>query len=233
MSLVEWLRTGGSRCGCPAPLLVLPLSNLDMLVIGLTGSIGTGKSEVARLLVAHGAALINADEVGHDAYTPNSEIWREVVANFGDAILRPSGEIDRKKLGGIVFSDPDKLTQLNRIMHPRMARMVKERIQSLEAEGVRVVVVEAALLFEAGWDSLVDEVWVTDSPTESVVQRLQARNGLSEEEIHKRMDSQMSSVERNSRADQVLDNSGNVELLEETVQVLWDTRVKGLSKGNG
>ena len=209
------------------PLVVLPLSKLDMLVIGLTGSIGTGKSEVARLLVARGAALINADEVGHDAYTPNSELWREVVANFGDGILQPSGEIDRKKLGGIVFSDPDKLTQLNQIMHPRMARMVKERIQSLEAEGVSVVVVEAALLFEAGWNSLVDEVWVTESPTDMVVERIQARNGLGKEEVRKRIDSQMSPEERNSRADLVLDNSGNVQLLEETVSELWDTRVKG------
>ena len=200
---------------------------MDMLVIGLTGSIGTGKSEVARLLTSYGAYLINADEVGHDAYTPNSEIWSEVVATFGDGRLQPNREIDRKKLGGIVFSDPDKLTQLNQIMHPRLARMVEKRINKLRAEGVSVVVVEAALLFEAGWDSLVDEVWVTDSPTDMVVQRIQARNGLSEEEVRKRINSQMSREERNSRADLVLDNSGNVQLLEETVAGLWDARVEG------
>jgi len=196
-----------------------------MLVIGLTGGIGTGKSEVASLLQSLGAAVISADEVGHEAYAPNSESWREVVDTFGKEILQPSGEIDRQKLGAIVFSDPQQLEKLNAIMHPRMARMVADRIQVLRDQGASTVVVEAALLFEAGWDSLVDEVWTTDSSVESVVERLQARNGMDEKEARRRIDSQMDPAERIERSDLVVDNSSDVSALEQTVMALWENRV--------
>lgn len=196
-----------------------------MLVIGLTGGIGTGKSEVARLLQSLGAAVISADEVGHEAYAPNSESWHEVVDTFGKEILQPSGEIDRQKLGAVVFSDPQQLEKLNAIMHPRMAGMVADRIQVLRDQGVSTVVVEAALLFEAGWDSLVDEVWTTDSSVESVVERLQARNGMDEKEVRRRIGSQMDRAERIERSDLVVDNSGDVSALEQTVSALWDNRV--------
>ena len=89
-----------------------------MLVIGLTGSIGTGKSEVARLLESLGAVLISADQVGHEAYVPNTESWREVVEAFGRDILQPTGEIDRRKLGAIVFSDPQQLAKAQRYNAP-------------------------------------------------------------------------------------------------------------------
>ena len=197
-----------------------------MIVIGLTGGIGTGKSEVTRIFQELGAVLINADQIGHQAYTPHSEIWQEVVKAFGEEILQPGGEIDRKKLGSIVFADPDQLTRLNQIMHPRMARMVAQQIQELREQGEDVVVVEAALLFEAGWDSLVDEVWSTESPEESVIKRLQSRSGLSQEEAKKRIDSQMSAEERTSRSQVVVDNSGDLVELERVVRSIWDNRVK-------
>ena len=197
-----------------------------MFVIGLTGGIGTGKSEVARIFQELGAVLINADQIGHQAYTPHSEIWQEVVKAFGEEILEHSGEIDRKKLGSIVFADPDKLTRLNQIMHPRMARMVAQQVQELGEQGADVVVVEAALLFEAGWDSLVGEVWSTDSPEDLVIKRLQTRNGLSQVEAKKRIDSQMSAEERKSRSQVVVDNSGDLDELERVVRGVWDRRVK-------
>ena len=128
-----------------------------MLVIGLTGSIGTGKSEAARQLEALGASIISADQVGHEAYTPKTEAWDQVVVAFGDEILQEDGGIDRRKLGALVFSDPCKLEKLNQIMHPLMARMVSDKIEVLRDQEVGVVVVEAALLFEAGWDSLVEK----------------------------------------------------------------------------
>ena len=196
-----------------------------MLVIGLTGGIGTGKSEVASLLRSLGAEVIDADQVGHEAYTPNSESWRAVVNAFGEEILRPDGQIDRGRLGAIVFSDPEQLDKLNGIMHPRMARMVGDKIEVFRDKGKPAVVVEAAVLFEAGWDSLVDEVWTTDSPVELVIERLQARNGMGEEEVMRRINSQMDRSERIERSDLVVDNSGDVTSLEETVKALWDTRV--------
>jgi len=198
-----------------------------MIVIGLTGGIGTGKSEVARILKSLGAAIINADQVGHQAYTPYTETWDEVVKAFGEGILQPNGEIDRKELGALVFADPGQLARLNQIMHPRMARMVSEQIEKLREEGASAVVVEAAVLFEAGWDSLVDEVWTTESPVDAVVGRLMARNGLDRVEVVRRVKSQMSSKARSARSQVVVDNSTDVESLEKTVQSLWHTRVKG------
>ena len=198
-----------------------------MLVIGLTGGIGTGKSEVARLLESLGAAPINADQIGHEAYKPHSDTWNLVVDAFGEGILQESGEIDRRALGGIVFSDPEGMAKLNAIMHPQMASMVTDRIDSLRGDGAEVVVVEAAVLFEAGWETLVDEVWSTDSPVETVVQRLQAARGISPEEARKRIDSQMDREERLGRSDVVVDNSGDVARLERTVRELWQSRVNG------
>ena len=197
-----------------------------MLVIGLTGGIGTGKSEAARHMVELGAELIDADVVGHEAYKPNTEAWQRVVEAFGEGILTPNGEIDRRSLGAIVFSDPEQLSRLNGIMHPLMARMVQEKIEGFSEQGAQVVIVEAALLFEAGWNSLVEEVWVTDAPEVSVVGRLVQRNGMSEEEAHKRVSAQMSRTERLSRADIVIDNSADVEGMQRAIDELWATRVK-------
>jgi dephospho-CoA kinase len=198
-----------------------------MLVIGLTGGIGTGKTEVSRLLQELGAKVINADQVGHEAYTPHSEAWEEVVKAFGDGILQQNEEIDRRKLGSIVFADPEQLATLNGIMHPRMAAIVREKLVGLETRGVEVAVVEAAVLFEAGWDTLVQEVWTTESPVESVVARLQERNGFEPDEIRKRIASQMSSAERSSRATEVVSNSEELPDLENTVKEIWKRRVEG------
>ena len=198
-----------------------------MLVVGLTGGIGTGKSEVARLLENLGASVINADQVGHEAYTPHSPAWRDVVEAFGEEILQEGGEIDRRKLGGIVFADPEQLAILNAIMHPRMASIVREKLADLRDSGAKVAVVEAAVLFEAGWDSLVDEVWTTESPEDSVVERLAQRNGLAPEEIRKRIASQMSSEERSGRATEVIANAGQLPDLEQSVREVWKRRVEG------
>ena len=198
-----------------------------MLVIGLTGGIGTGKTEVSRLLEQLGATVINADQVGHEAYTPHSEAWQEVVRTFGKDILQENGEIDRRKLGGIVFADPEQLATLNGIMHPRMAAIVKEKLEGLAKQGTDVAVVEAAVLFEAGWDALVGEVWTTESLAERVVERLQQRNGFAPEEIRKRIASQMPAEDRARRADEVIANDGEMEDLEAAVREVWKRRVEG------
>ena len=196
-----------------------------MLVIGLTGGIGTGKSEAARQLEELGALIISADQVGHEAYTVNTEAWEQVVATFGNGILQDDKEIDRRKLGGIVFSDPSQIKTQNTIIHPRKARIVSDKIEAFRGQGVDTVVVEAALLFEAGWDSLVEEVWVTDASEEIIIGRLRERNGLSEEEAKKRINSQMDRMERIGRSDFVINNSGDMAELGTTIKELWDRRV--------
>ena len=127
-----------------------------MLVIGLTGGIGTGKSEAARQLEELGALIISADQVGHEAYTVNTEAWEQVVATFGNGILQDDKEIDQRKLGGIVFSDPSQLKKLNQIMHPRMARIVSDKIEAFRGQGVDTVVVQPARQFESGCDYHVE-----------------------------------------------------------------------------
>ncbi|MCJ7743038.1 MAG: dephospho-CoA kinase, partial [Dehalococcoidales bacterium] len=115
-------------------------------VIGLTGGIGSGKSTVSQYLKELGAVIIDADKVGHEAFEPGTEAWREAVATFGRDIVTPNGEIDRKKLGAIVFDSPPALMQLNRIMHPKMRDMMKAQIDEYRRQGVAVVVLEAAIL---------------------------------------------------------------------------------------
>ena len=198
-----------------------------MLVIGLTGGIGTGKSEVSRVLRELGATVIDADRVGHDAYRPHSEIWREVVAAFGEQVLQPTGEVDRKRLGAIVFGNAEARKKLNSIMHPRMASIIQEQIGRFRSEGEQVVVVEAALLVEAGWDNLVDEIWNTESPEEDVVDRLHRRNNLSADEVGRRIRSQLPSEERARSAQVVVRNAGNLEQLRQEVESLWRNRVEG------
>ena len=205
-----------------------------MLTIGLTGGIGSGKSVVADLLREQGATIIDADRLGHEAYTPNSEAWRQVVAAFGEGILTAEGEIDRRKLGGMVFSDPAQLERLNGIMHPLMAGMVQQRKVQLSEASVAVAVVEAAVLFEAGWETLVDEVWTTVAPDDVVIERLRQRNGLSAQEASKRINSQMSSEDRIRRSDVVIENASDLAALQRRIKALWETRVKGkVNQGNG
>lgn len=195
-----------------------------MLVIGLTGGIGTGKSLVSRMLEERGATIIDADLVGHEAYTPHTETWQVVVDTFGD-VLAEDGQIDRRKLGAIVFSDPSQLEKLNAIMHPRMYKMIEERIQGLQSGGAETIVVEAAILIEAKWTPLVDEVWVTTAPEDQVIDRIKGRNNMGEEAARARINSQMSSEERVGHADVLVPNDGSMDRLRETVDKLWDSRV--------
>ena len=192
-----------------------------MKVIGLTGGIGSGKSTVSQFLAELGAVVIDADKIGHDAYKPNTEIWRQVVAAFGNQIVTPSGEINRNKLAGIVFGNPELLARLNQIMHPRIYDTVKTQIGEYRRQGVSLVVLEAPLLLEAGWTPLVDEVWVTVASESTVLRRLKEQVGLSESEALARIHSQLSSEERVKRADVVINNDGNLDELKARVKELW------------
>lgn len=192
-----------------------------MKVIGLTGGIGSGKSTVSRFLGEMGAVVLDADKVGHQAYQPGTETWKELVAAFGEDIVAPDSTIDRRKLGAIVFADPEALARLNRIMHPRMFDMMKARIEEYRGQGTEVVVLEAAILLEANWTPLVDEVWVTVASESMVVQRTRERTGLPEEQIKARIRSQLSNEERSQQAKVVITNDGDLEELRVKVEELW------------
>jgi dephospho-CoA kinase len=192
------------------------------LTIGLTGGIGSGKSTVAALLEELGAVVIHADVVGHEVYLPHTEGWRRVTAGFGNAILNPDQTIDRRKLGAIVFRDPAALGQLNAIVHPLIYAEVDRRIRALRASTVASpIVVEAAILIEANWLPLVDEVWLVVAGKDAVVQRLSSQRGLSIDEVSRRIDAQLSDAERRKFADVVIENRGRVEDLRQHVAAAW------------
>jgi dephospho-CoA kinase len=193
-----------------------------MKVIGLTGGIGSGKSTVSQLLSELGASVLDADKVGHQCYQPGTEAWKDVVDAFGEEIVAPDGSIDRKKLGAIVFGDPEALIRLNQIMHPRMYDMMADQIEEYRLGGVEVVVLEAAILFEAGWTPLVDEIWITVASEPTVVQRVRERTDLPEEQIRSRIRSQLSNEERKGKADLVISNDGGLDELREKVEELWE-----------
>jgi len=182
-----------------------------MYVIGLTGGIGSGKSTVAKVLEAQGAAVLSADIIGHEVYSPGRPAWQEIVNEFGHDIVADDGTIDRKKLGPIVFSDPKNLAALNSIVHPRMKGMMRERLAALAHEGAEITVLEAALLFEAKWDDLADEVWVTAVAPEIAASRTSERSGLPADQVLERIKSQMSNEERTRNAHVVIDTDCDLE----------------------
>ena len=191
-------------------------------VIGLTGGIGSGKSTVSQYLAELGAAIIDADKIGHEAYRPNTETWRKLIKTFGNKILAQDNTIDRKKLGVIVFNNPEELKRLNAIVHPLMFEMAKKRIDDCRRQGIEVVILDAPILFETNWTLLVDEVWAVVANEENVTKRAMARSGLTEEQVRSRISSQMSNEERIKRAQVVIHNDGTTEDLRKKVKELWE-----------
>src|SRR5882724_8492045 len=170
---------------------------IGVKTVGLTGGIGSGKSTVSRLLEEMGALVIHADAVGHEVYAPGSEGWQRVTAAFGPSIVAADRTIDRKKLGGIVFGNPEALKRLNGIVHPLIFDEVRRRIDVHRASGsTQPVILEAAILIEANWLSLVDEVWLVVASKQAVIDRVGAERGLSAREVEARIDAQLSDAER-------------------------------------
>ena len=192
-----------------------------MIVIGLTGGIASGKSTVAKMLSELGAVVIDADKVGHEAFRPHTEAWRKVVAASGKDILGQNDEIDRSKLAQLVFNDPKALQRLNRTMHPLMHRIVEKRIKALRRQGIEVVVLEATLLIEAKWTDLVDQVWVTITPADTVINRLVSQKGFTEEQARARIKSQTPIAQRAKNADVVIRNDADIDTIRKKVEGLW------------
>ena len=196
-----------------------------MLSIGLTGGIGTGKSLVSNLLSDLGATVVNADLLGHEAYLPGTIGFDSVVDAFGDKVVGDDGTVDRTKLGPIVFSSPENMAKLNSIMHPLIQDMIQAQLTEYSSNGTDVVVVEAAVLIEANWQGLFDEIWVVTSEREIVIERLKERNSLTREDAIARIDSQMSQDERIEHSNVVVANDGTTAELADNVEKIWNTRV--------
>ncbi len=197
-----------------------------MLVVGLTGGIGSGKSTVAALLAERGAQVIDADSLGRDALRPDQPAWHSVVGQFGDEVLSAgSMEIDRKRLAGIVFGDARKLAALNAIVHPVIFKGIADSLERL-AESDAIVVLDAALILEVGLQESVDVLVAVVADDELRRQRLARDRGMTISDIRARMASQISTDELISRADLVVRNDGSLEHLAEAADRIWPELVR-------
>lgn len=199
-----------------------------LYVIGLTGNIATGKSEVLRILRDLGAYVVDADQRVHRLLRRGTPVYRKVVATFGTEILDEAQEIDRRRLGARVFADPDALARLERIVHPAVIAEVERELRQVARRGQhRVAVVEAIKLLESGLaDTLCDEVWVVHAEPEQQIARLMATRGLTEEEARQRLAAQPPQEAKEARADWVVDNSGSLEATRRQIEAAW-ARVLG------
>lgn len=173
------------------------------IVVGLSGAIASGKSFVSQMLERLGAVVINADIVGHEVLRKGDVGWGRVVGSFGVDVLDSSRNVDRGKLAKCVFSDGRALRRLNRLLHPLMVERIERVINSALGRGARLIVVEAAVLFEMGMRKSVEEVWVTHADKRAMLQRLIER-GMTMHEAHARICSQISPSEFMRRADRVI-----------------------------
>ncbi|MEV7243534.1 dephospho-CoA kinase [Streptomyces sp. NPDC093248] len=191
-----------------------------MLKVGLTGGIGAGKSEVSRLLVEHGAVLIDADRIAREAVAPGTPGLAAVVDAFGADVLTADGGLDRPRLGSIVFADPEKLAVLNAIVHP----LVGARSRELEAAAAQdaVVVHDVPLLTENGLAPLYDLVIVVDATPATQLDRLVRLRGMTEDDARARMAAQATREQRREIADIVIDNDVPLDALRQRVTEVWD-----------
>jgi len=192
------------------------------VVIGLTGGIASGKSVVSQMLAERGVLIIDADKVGHEAYRRGSGCYEAVVDAFGPEVVGADGEIDRKALGAKVFGDPAQRKRLEGIVWPWMRETMDKRLAQIRAEGKPVVVLEAAVLIEAGWVPITDQVWVVTVAPEIARQRVMERNGLTSEQASARIDAQLTNAERAKHAQVTIDNSGTLDELKQRVLGEWE-----------
>ena len=204
-----------------------------MVVIGLTGGIASGKSTASELLTEFGAVVIDADRVGHRVYEPNTPGFEKVVNEFGHDVVDEDGSINRQVLGGKVFGRPDQMDRLTAIVWPEIHRLAKREIADCQRRGVEVVVLEAAVLIEADWLDLVDEVWVVSVKPAVARERLKTRNKLTEEQAQARIDSQLTNKERESHADVKIGNSGELDGFGKRIKTQWNKLQKRLATTAG
>ncbi|OFW01260.1 MAG: dephospho-CoA kinase [Acidobacteria bacterium RIFCSPLOWO2_02_FULL_60_20] len=193
-----------------------------MISAGLTGGIGSGKSTAAALFASLGAVTINSDEIGRDMMKPGTVVYDRIVSGFGNDVVDANGQLDRAKLAEIVFHDLDKLKHLNAIVHAPVLREIDRRIQFERAKNPQaVVVVESAVLFEAGQERRFDKMIVAWCTPEQQVERFVSRSHMAEADVRARMAAQMPGDEKKRRADFVIDTSSSLADTERQVKEVF------------
>lgn len=205
-----------------------------MYVIGLTGGIASGKSTISNHLRTLGAYIIDTDEIGHMLLEKETEELAAIEKVFGSTVFLPNGSLDRKALGNLVFSDSEALMELNRIVHPGIKRVVENTLYKLRHEGnVKVAVIDAALLIEAGWYDMVDEVWLISIDEAEQVRRLMNRNKLTYEASRNRIKSQMPQDMKQKYAHRVIDNTGSREDTFQKIDLIWRDLLEKMEEQSG
>ena len=194
----------------------------EMKVVGLTGGIASGKSTAASLLRQLGAEIIDADQIAREILQPGQEAWQEIVAAFGAGILREDKTIDRERLRKIIFQDEKARKRLEAITHPRIRTLAQERMQRLAADGAQIIIYEAPLLFENQVHLWLRPVIVVACDLATQKRRLKERDGLSQEEIQRHLDAQMTLAEKRRLADFIIENNGDLEELRRQVKEVWE-----------
>jgi len=195
------------------------IRSVPMLVVGLTGGIGSGKSTVSALLAARGAVIIDADAIVHEVQAPGGVAFQPIVDRFGPGVVTAEGALDRPAIAAIVFNDPAALADLNAITHPIVGQVIFDRMAA-QAETQNVVVLDVPLLVESGRDNTAGVI-VVDCPVEEAVARAVARGPASESDVRARIAAQATREERLAKADFVIDNSGDRAHLEAEVDKAW------------
>jgi dephospho-CoA kinase len=192
-----------------------------MRFIGLTGGIASGKSTVSALLKKQGAFIIDADQIAHDIVEQGERAYEDIVTAFGRDVILADGRLNRQKLGALVFQDAEKRALLEKFTHPRIEEKIVELMQYAKKNSFQVIILDMPLLFETGWDKKVDEVWVIQVDEAIQRQRLMKRNFFSEQEAMLRMKAQQSQTEKIRKADQVIDNNGDLAKLQAEILRIW------------
>ncbi|MGV8145609.1 MAG: dephospho-CoA kinase [Alkaliphilus sp.] len=191
-------------------------------IVGLTGGIACGKTTVSNILRKLGAVIIDADKISREVVKKGSPALREIASEFGDNYLLANGELDRRKIGELVFSNSEALTKLSKIMHPKIVKRIKDEIKwNKDNSNSRVIIVDAALLIESNLTELVDELWLVTASESIQINRIVKRDSITEKEAKLRIDSQMTIEEKKKFADRIIDNSASLERLSEIVKSLW------------
>ena len=199
-----------------------------MHIVGLTGGIASGKSFAAEYFIKMGARSLNCDVLGHESYKKGSLSYIKIVSTFGSDILDDNDDIDRRILGPIVFSDPKKMDQLTSITWPAIKDLIRIKLNDFSADDSdSIIMLEAAILLEAGWDDLVDEILVIYAPVEVAMNRIQFRDDINENQAKDRINSQLSNEQRLKSADSSIENAGELVDFQNNLDSYWsDLKLK-------
>jgi len=212
----------------------MKIRNSGIITIGVTGGIGSGKSEVCNILKESGASIVSADDLAKEIMETNREMKRKLVQAFGESVYLADGKLNRAHLAKIIFFEDTSNRKINAIVHPYVLRRIRQIIQKEKARGQSAILVfEAALIYESGADKMLDVVIVVDANEQGRIQRVMERDRVSREEVLMRIKAQMAPASTVRKADFVIRNDGNLRELESKVKFLFRLFMKMISSTEG